>query len=387
MKVTVILSLALLLSITHAIPTPPIFSCVDNSTITAENDCYHYNITKHSLVFPYVEWWWFEFVDYANDLAIDFAYSVKDPSNKFGEASCSISSMAWNGISNPQTAIFTKQTNFYSATQFQGTSENANVVIANKNFIKLLNDTSYHIVGETTDSEGGYVEWDFIYTQATLVNGMQETMKFDIPIVDIDLFWVSYMPQAQVSGTLDVNSTFYSVNTFGYHDHNYGSWPTKMLDWIWMQINQEDLAIVSGAMPIDWMNHGYTGYSYIRYKGQDQKISDQCGDYFLLTPLNFTTTPDGKKYGTAASLSAYNNVFMLNVTWAMKIETYNPASANLKISVMEQISQYTGSLSVANSISYKDDNGQIKESVEWVIAEKIDGFGFSEWSDKLDSMY
>lgn len=45
--------------------------------------------------------------------------------------------------------------------------------------------------------------------------------------------WQSYMISARVVGTVVFNNVTYNITGKGYHDKNWGSWPSSKFNWVW----------------------------------------------------------------------------------------------------------------------------------------------------------
>lgn len=54
--------------------------------------------------------------------------------------------------------------------------------------------------------------------------------------------WLLYMPRAHVSGTVTVDGHPYSVESTGYHHHNWGEWNLSQVRWNCAQYSEPDLS-------------------------------------------------------------------------------------------------------------------------------------------------
>jgi hypothetical protein len=61
--------------------------------------------------------------------------------------------------------------------------------------------------------------------------------------------WLVYMPRAKVTGTLTVDGQTSAIDTFGYHDHNWGQWNFVGDSWNWAQYSQPGLVFDLGDFP------------------------------------------------------------------------------------------------------------------------------------------
>lgn len=131
---------------------------------------------------------------------------------------------------------------------------------------------------------------------------------------------------------------------------------------------QSNFALVLGAYHIPLTNE-YIGYVFIRYQNVRAKIGTFCGDSFHYKPLEFKKI-DGKMYSIHNIVSAYNKHWKIDIEYKAQVSDDNPGGRGLGLKVFEQVSKYTVTLQKSS------DDGKT-----WnVVEEKMQGFGFSEWS-------
>jgi len=192
----------------------------------------------------------------------------------------------------------------------------------------------------------------------------------DVPEM-LQLDWISFMPSAHAIGTVDITGRTYAIDTVAYHDHNYGSWPTSLFNWIWSQFSspQHDFALVMGGYHIP-LTDTYFGYVFIRYQGVRIKIGTLCLDHFELHPLEWQTV-NGLKYSIHNKVLTYNEEYLLQMEYKAKLSNENPGGRGLDLSVFEQLSNYNVELYQKNSTG------------GWTLLVNPTGWGFSEWSNVI----
>jgi hypothetical protein len=248
----------------------------------------------------------------------------------------------------------------YAYEQFSAFKENATVYIGKNNFIKVLNETTYQIVG---NSSNGQISWWLTFEQMSYAC----RQKDEVPEL-LELDWISFMPSAYVYGFIQYNNKMYSIKTTGYLDHNYGAWPTNLFNWIWAQFHRvdQDFSLVLGSYHIP-ETKDYIGYVFIRWRNQRIEIGTLCKDHFHLQPLEWKIV-DGKKYSIHNKVEAFNTQYRIIFEYKARVSNENPGGRGLGLKVFEQISQY--------QVDLYQKHGQ-----DWIILQQnITGYGFSEWS-------
>jgi hypothetical protein len=193
--------------------------------------------------------------------------------------------------------------------------------------------------------------------------------KINVPKL-LELDWIAYMPSAYVVGLVKYNNRTFLINTTAYHDHNYGAWPEDLFNWIWAQFHRvdKDFSLVLGAYHIPTTEDSYTGYVFIRWRGQRIEIGTLCGDEFHLKPLEWQIV-DGKKYSIHTKIEALSKKYKIQIEYKARVSNDNPGGRGLGLKVFEQISQY--------QVVLYGKNGE-----DWVVLEdNLTGHGFSEWSN------
>lgn len=337
-------------------------SCADNETLDLESDGYQYIRGKDPLVSTlYREWWFFALYDPITDVGFCIGYSVSDPSKSFHSEISGIAGMFWTSVSNNTGQDPIDILDAYDFEQFSAHKENASVTIGQDNFIKVLDQTTYQVVGSTRD---GQIKWSLTFQQ----NSYACRQKEDIPQL-LELDWISYMPSAHVSGFIQYQNERLHINTSAYHDHNYGAWPTDLFNWIWAQFHRvdKDFSLVLGSYHIPLTEDNYIGYIFIRWQDQRIKIGTLCDDQFYLKPLEWQVI-DGKKYSVHNKVEAFNQQYKIQIEYKAKVSNNNPGGRGLGLTVFEQISFYQVTL-----------YGKYQQN--WIIlAQNLTGYGFSEWS-------
>ncbi|KAG2389362.1 hypothetical protein C9374_013922 [Naegleria lovaniensis] len=316
-------------------PMRDILSCSDNETLSLSSDAYQFpnHHPNNILEAYYHEWWFFAFFDPVQDIGFCVGYGVQNQLHAWDHnALASMAGMVWPYVSKPPP---------------------------NNN-----NNTRSGLFSEIMSI--GSTKWWLTYEQT--VPACREVVE--IPEL-LQLDWISYMPAANVKGIIQIDGKNYSINTVGYHDHNYGSWPTSYFNWIWAQFNHapSDFALVVGAYTVPLTN-SHVGYVFLRYRGRKIKIGTLCADMFELTPLEFVTSPQGKRVSVHNKVISYNKEWKVVIDYRAQVSDRNPGDRGLGLFVFEQISLYNVEL-------YNSKNGGA-----WTLVEKMTGYGFSEWSDR-----
>ncbi|CAF3652561.1 unnamed protein product, partial [Rotaria socialis] len=336
--------------------------CADNETLDLESDGYQYIRSEDPLISAlYREWWFFALYDPLVDIGFCIGYSAMDPAKTFGLEASGIAGMLWTSVANNTGQDPTNVLDGYDFEQFSAYKENATVSIGKENFIKVLDQTTYQIIGS---SRNGELNWSLTFHQKSYACRQKE----EVPQV-LELDWIAYMPSAHVFGVIQYNTKLFSINTTAYHDHNYGAWPTNLFNWIWAQFHRVDkeFSLVLGSYHIPVTENEYIGYIFIRWRNQRIEIGTLCGNTFHLKPLEWQIV-DGKKYSIHNKIEAWNDQYKINIEYKARVSNDNPGGRGLGLKVFEQISQY-------EVILYG------KHEDNWVILEQnLTGYGFSEWS-------
>jgi hypothetical protein len=340
----------------------PIFCCTDNVTLTLKSDGYIYARGKDPLISAlYQEWWFFTLYDQQIDVGFCIGYGVTDPAKTFSRQGAAVGGMLWTSVINNTGQDSIDIGDAYDYEQFSAYKENATVTIGQQNFIKVLDETTYEIVGSSRNEQ---IRWSLTFKQYSYA--CRE--KVDVPEL-LDLDWISFMPSARVFGVIQYNNQNLTVNTTGYHDHNYGAWPTDLFNWIWSQFHRidKDFSFVLGSYHVPLTEDEYIGYVFIRYRGLRIKIGTLCADQFHLKPLEWKII-DGKKYSIYTKVETSNEMYKINIEYKAKVTNENPGDRGLGLKVFEQISYYQVSL-------YQ------KQGQDWLpLEQNLTGYGFSEWS-------
>lgn len=200
---------------------PHIENCTDSDILAAESDGYRWHKGRDPIISAlYREWWFFAAYDAAQDVAICFGYSVSDPAKTFKQQSSGIAGMLWPSVMNNNTTKMVPFLDAYQFEDFSATAQNATVRITQLNTIDLLDAQNYQIRGATRD---GTIRWWLQFEQQRYA--CREAV--DVPEL-LQLDWISYMPAAKVSGIVQYMGKNITISTVGYHDHNYGAWPTNL---------------------------------------------------------------------------------------------------------------------------------------------------------------
>lgn len=336
--------------------------CPDNYTLGLESDGYQFIDKQYPLLSAlYREWWFFALYDPIVDVGFCMGYSVSDPGKTFHLEMSGIAGMLWTSVANNTGQDPVNILDSYKYEQFTAYKENASVAIGEHNFISVLDQTTYRVVGKSVDGE---MSWSLTFEQKAYACRQNE----EVPEL-LELDWIAYMPSAHVVGWIQYINQTLSINTTAYHDHNYGAWPTNLFNWIWAQFHRvdKDFSLVLGSYHIPETEDSYIGYVFIRWRGQRIEIGTLCGDHFHLKPLEWQIV-DGRKYSIHTKVEASNIQYKIDIEYKARVSNDNPGGRGLGLKVFEQISQY-------QVVLYG------KQGADWVILEdNLTGHGFSEWS-------
>jgi len=334
-------------------------TCSDPDVLNITADGFQYSTTINPLTTYYKEWWFFTFSDTKTDVAFCMGYSVTDPKNMFGKSMTGMAGMFWPNFQENSTNIW-DLSDEYDISDFVATPNNATVSIGGRNHIEVVNETTYLVAGSSKD---GSLQWNLVYTQE--VSACRETLE--VPLVQLD--WISYMPSAQVDGVVVYEGRKIPIHGQGYHDHNWGVWPTAYFNWVWAQYSDvsQNFGFVMGAYRV-YPTKEYIGYIFVRLHGVQAKLGTLCADYFNLVPEKFAKW-NGHQYSTQNHVEVEGKNLKLSLDYATVTSGVNPGGTALNLLVFEQISQFNVTL-------YQSDG-----KGGWVLKVNSTGLGFNEWSD------
>jgi len=337
-------------------------ACTDSDTLGLSSDGLQWVNDQNPIIeWLYKEWWFFAIYDEKADVAMAFGYSVTDPQQQLGLEATGIAGQWWPTVKNNPGNDMISIIDVYPFESFMATPDNATIKIGDVNSITVLDDKTYRVVGAAIN---GSASWNLTMTQ--LVYACRE--QVDVPEL-MQLDWISYMPSAHAQGTVTISGSTYDIDTIAYHDHNYGSWPTSLFNWIWCQFSspENDFAVVMGGYHIP-LTDTYIGYVFIRYQGLRIKIGTLCDDTFELQPLQWQTV-NGLEYSIHNKVLTYNDEYLFEMDYQAKLSNYNPGGRGLDLSVFEQLSNYNVAFYQKNSTG------------GWSLLVSTTGWGFSEWSN------
>ena len=313
----------------------------------------------------YREWWFFALYDPSSDIAFCMGYAVDDPLGTFGGQKVGIAGMIWPSVKNYEqngNIVLDVQDSF-NYSDFHARPQDASVQITSSNRIEVIDAQHYQVIGSSKDQS---IKWWLSYQQTSYA--CRQVVEFP----ELQLDWISYMPAARVKGVIQVHGKNTSIDTVGYHDHNYGSWPASMFDWIWAQFNEPttDFAIVMGAYKIP-LTSSYVGYVFIRHEGKRIKIGSLCGNSFELHCLGWKKF-NGRDYCVHTRVQAQSHQWKVQMEYKAQVSDRNPGDRGLGLLVYEQVSSY--------HVEFYQNTGS-ESQPNWNLVVQPTGFGFSEWCD------
>lgn len=315
----------LLLASPSASASPPLAS-----DVSLADDAYHYAYFangRHDA--NYIEWWYFNFFDAAQDIQAIFTYFIADPEDLSGQGLAQMVAL----VDTPDGTA--SAIDVYPVEAFSASYEQADVEIGG-NVIQAIDEETYRIVGATKD---GRLSWDLRYVR-------RASPWFAGDRINVGRFpweqmsWLIYMPGADVSGHLELDGRVYMINSPGYHDHNWGEWIPFLVLWNWAQYFEPGLAFEMG----DFIGED-VGLLGIDVHGKRTVFTK---DQYRLIHTRWAFDPQNRKlYPTVTILRAENETRRLSVR-LRAIKTY-PLRGNLPfplpdVIVYEQLAYFEGQL-------------------------------------------
>lgn len=316
----------------------------------------------------WTEWWFFTVIDAENDLGLAFGFGAP----KGGKGQAGMNAMWYANATQKDKASVS--INVSPAAFFSAARENASVSMDLGQIIPVSSD-EYRVVVRLPASAGSAaMSMDLVFRRDPGAYPDKEEENLLDDLVRLD--WVSFMPAASVSGTVQLGGgrvVTLSGKSRGYHDHNYGRWPTRLFNWLWGSYSG---VAASGALfsatygaylspPFETT----VAYIFLRYNGQRYKLGTLCFNPISVKPTAFKRWTDGRKYATAYHIEAENDE--LRLVWDFEtVNTYlNPGGTPLGLEVFEQISMHNATL-------YE------KRGSQWALKDAfLPALGFNEWSD------
>ena len=297
----------------------------DGFRVPEADDAFHYNGWKGTPYSgAYTEWWYFNLYDRKKDLQAIFSYQVVDPENLTGKGVSFVSAAAYKGSEIINTF------DLYPLSLFCPSYTSANVAMG-PDTITVLDRNTYQIIGSSSD---GRISWDLLYDResdpwfaADRVNVAQASWE--------KMSWLLYMPRGHVTGTLVVDGQQYTVESSGYHDHNWGEWDLATVRWNWAQVSKPGLAFDLG----DFIGNP-NGRAAIDINGRRTVFS--ANQYKLVHTKWAYDAQNGTSYPTQSILTADNGFVRLSVT--MDVEKTDPLPAIPGLIIYEQPTHFAGTV-------------------------------------------
>ena len=351
-----------------------IFNCTDDGVLPFTDDGRQNAATGCPSC---VEWWFFTAFSPSANVGAALSY---DPANK------ELVTMLYLNAASPATAtVVNIERAFDGATSI---TSNASVQLGTDglNSITVVDSKRYVIHGSIPASN---ISWKLTFEQA--VDAARE--KVDLLDGVLKLDWLSYMPNARVSGELTYQSVAYSFDDdgLGYHDHNSGHWPSKArkplaspvsdllsFDYKWGSVGDgKGTGAVYGAYLGPGLLSGLSvDYIFVRSGSTRVKFGTLCGHRVTVKPLGFIDRAGGHKEASAVQLTAESDEWKLEWTHRMLSSAVNPGGVGLQLIVYEQLSTHNLTL------TKKAARGGVEAAGEEVAVASLSGaWGFTEWSN------
>ncbi|HSU32686.1 MAG TPA: hypothetical protein VLJ11_15760 [Bryobacteraceae bacterium] len=204
--------------------------------VTLTDDAYHLKYWEPSPYnAAYTEWWYFNLYDTKNDIQAIFSYQLVNRLNLITPGLSYVAAVVYKGDQ------FIPAVDLYPAVLFNASYSAANVSVG-LNTISILDKNHYAISGASTD---GRLSWKLNYQR-------QAPSWFAADHANVGPFdweqmsWLLYMPRADVRGTLTIDGQSYTIESSGYHDHNWGEWVFQTVNWNWAQYSEPGLTFGLG---------------------------------------------------------------------------------------------------------------------------------------------
>ena len=183
------------------------------STTTLQDDAYHFHHEK-----TYVEWWFFQVVDTAQDVQCYISYYLISPALGFAAMNM--------GVFEQEQAY--EITQIFPVEQFAASYETPAVSIGKDCSFHARNDTTFIVKGKIDDRKH-HAQWNLTFTRTAPPYDFMESPG--------EMQYLCYLPGASVNGTITLNGVTYTQNcSYGYHDHNWGGAPHLLSQWAWAAV-------------------------------------------------------------------------------------------------------------------------------------------------------
>lgn len=263
-----------------------------------KDDAYHYH--ENGPADPlYNEWWYFNWI--SNDTQAQTSYFVSDPENVTGMRRIMVLTVVLKNGSYPAIGLI-------RSNSLDASRHHPDVQIGSSG-ISSENDPDLRIWGTSTDMLSGMnLAWDLNY-QPAAEPWFGIPVKMHVGHIEHDwLKWLTYMPSANVTGTLTLGSNVYNITAKGYHDHNWGSWAFNDPQWNWAQVSkpEDGFSLTLG----DLIGEQRNTMMGVNYRGESARFSDEQIQYNY---TNFALdTSTARTYPTEYSLTADNGDYQVN---------------------------------------------------------------------------
>lgn len=317
--------------------------------VTEKDDAYHYKYWEAGSPYDavYTEWWYFNLYDQNRNLQAIFSYQVVDPGNVNNQGISFVSAAAYQGSNIVNTF------DLFPLSSFSSSYRVADVAMgANK--ISVLDPNTYQINGA---SSNGRIAWNLRYNRES-DSWFAGDHVHVAPAAWEQMSWLLYMPRAHVSGTVTVDGHPYSVESSGYHDHNWGEWDVSQVRWNWAQYSEPDLSFDLG----DFIGNP-NGRAAIEVSGRRTVF---LADQYKLVHTKWAYDTQNKTfYPTESIFTADNGVVRAYVK--MDVVKTDPLPVFPGQVIYEQPSRFTG------SVTEQESGGSKYER-------KFEGNGFKEYT-------
>lgn len=326
--------------------------------VTSADDGYHFPSFPNAQAEEwYLEWWYFNFIDPATDLAGILMFEVLNPHNRFGLGRSGVSLILFR----PEKSAVVIQ-DLYPITDFHASTDKAELRVGQANRLSSPDAETNDLTMRTQD---GKVQLQLTFVRTAPGAFMSSAMTG--PYQWENASWLCYSPQATVNGTITIEGKNLTLeDARGYHDHNWGKWLLPARTFVWAAF----------ADPERGMHFNY-GLSRGFHPGNRAILRVEGLD--LIFPPDRIEPPQASDfqkfdglfgiwdYPTHVSVAMIDSTgqYHLRMTWQILATAHLPKAP---VVVFEHRARLQGRLS-----KLVDGN--------WEFFSHIEGDGFCEWTD------
>lgn len=182
------------------------------STVTLKDDAYHYNNEK-----TYAEWWFFQVINETQDIHFYISYHLTKAVDTYITAGIGV----FEGSKIYEIREYPAESEFYASY------EKPDVKMGDC-YLEAQDENTFFINGNLNDGKNSAI-WDLTFKRTAPAYDFIESAG--------ETEYLAYLPGSWVNGTINLNGKVYFLNnSYGYHDHNWGSGPYLPCQWAWAAV-------------------------------------------------------------------------------------------------------------------------------------------------------